>query len=163
MRYLIVFLLFYNKAYAIEHSDSYSTTAKITCNSTEITATTTCISGDLAGYPVCQTQEFGFHRENGKSITIKAEGLLIKPESQEAEMLDYLASAWTCATGMNGIYLIVNYYNGGNCSECEFYEIYDLNGTKLTKKRRKSFDITTKKLKIIGGWSKNLKEVPFSK
>lgn len=142
IKYLLLFIVFSN---ACASDRSQIMTTNIICDSTEITAVTSCTSDKLAGYPTCQSQEFIFHEKSGKSTSIKSEGLLIKPEDLKVEMLDYIASDWACESGLKSKYLVVRYYNGGNCSECEFHMIYDLNGKKFTKDKT-SFYIVAKKL-----------------
>lgn len=82
---------------------------------------------------------------------------MVKDEISGDCILDYIASDWACDYGFKSNFLIVRYSNGGNCLDCEFYMIYDLSGVKLTDK--KSFDIASKKIKLVKWWSKNLKRI----
>ncbi|WP_348757203.1 hypothetical protein [Candidatus Methylocalor cossyra] len=159
IKYSILILVF-NNALAGESYESRTLTTKIVCNATEVTVTTTCVSGDFGPFPSCQAQDFVFSGKNG-TFRIKGAGILSYHES-EPPSLDYIATGWACASGLSGKnYLVASYYNGGNCCECELYMIYDLNGKMLTKRTKGSELVVSKKLGLtVQGHMREIK-IPF--
>ena len=158
-QHIICFILFitFSNSYARDNNEFGFMETDIECNSKKITATSNCIQGEIAGYQICYSQEFIFNQKDGNLIIVKSEGSLVKDEISGAYILDYIASDWTCGYFFENNFIIVKYNNGGNCLDCEFYMLYDLSGVKLTDK--KSFDIVSKKIKLVKGWSKNLKRI----
>lgn len=158
-QYIICFILFitFSNSYARDDNEFGFIKTDIECNSKKITAISNCIKGKISGYQMCYSQEFFFDEKDDHLITVKAEGSLVNDEISGDYILDYIASDWTCGYGIKNNFLIVRYHNGGNCLDCEFYMIYDLSGVKLTDK--KSFDIVSKKIKLVKGWRKNLKRI----
>lgn len=158
-QHIICFILFitFSNAFARDDNEFGFMKTDIECNSKKITATSNCIKGKISGYQICYSQEFIFNEKNDNLIIVKAEGSLVKDEISGAYILDYIASDWACDYGFKSNFLIVRYSNGGNCLDCEFYMIYNLSGVKLTDK--KSFDIVSKKIKLVKGWSRNLKRI----
>ena len=58
--------------------------------------------------------------------------LLASEKSNAGQQLTFLAGSWGCAAGKSQEYLLVNFFNGGNCEQCERFEIVDLKGQRLT-------------------------------
>jgi hypothetical protein len=138
LRWLFLIFIFCN-AFAENAHETQSATTKILCGNSEITVITTCGAEMLGGYPSCQAQDFIFYSKK-THFKVKAAGLLIKPNKSEPALLDYVASDWACQTSQNINYIVVRYYNGGNCPECELYMTYNLQGQLLTDRNHKSFN-----------------------
>jgi hypothetical protein len=108
----------------------------LTCGNAKIQIITRCTGESNSIIPDCVEQNFWFTDQttektifknaSGKRVTVKdAKGKTI------GQYLDALATGWICAKGKSQLYLIVWYNTGGNCDECEWQEILDLNGKKI--------------------------------
>jgi hypothetical protein len=142
-----------------------SATTKILCGGSEITVVTTCSAEMLGGFPSCQEQDFLFHSK-GVSFKVKAAGFLIKPKKSEPRLLDYIASDLACQVNpmsSDENYIVVRYYNGGNCLECELYVVYDLQGNVLMDRDGRSFNAgyANMRLRRLGEMQKI--RIPFDK
>lgn len=117
----------------------YTRIAEMMCDNVKVKVTTECYQDDPPDMPLCSKQYFEFaDRNTGESI--------VKPASGITSDDYYLASRLQCMRGKTQSYLMVMYYNGGNCDKCEWAEIRDLTGKKVatdwpkTKKSMKQFD-----------------------
>ncbi len=131
--FCIIFLLFAENATAKE---PYSKTSDLMCDGTKIQVITDCFTGNdlprpYRPYPYCTSQRILFQNaKTGEIIENSTSGKLSKDKS-----LDALATGILCANGAKGPYLIINYYSGGNCEECEWDEILTISGKKLASSR----------------------------
>ena len=133
--------------------ESYTKTAEMVCGDTKVTVVTQCYD-DSHVLPSCSKQEFQFVKSGGAIITKAAAGKLEDDVdvSPPRKGLDALASQAQCVRGKSQSYLVVMYYNGGNCEKCEWAEILDLKGEKVstdwpkTKKSLENFDKAWKRL-----------------
>lgn len=142
------FLIFiFCNAIAENAREIRSATTKMQCGNSEVTVVTICGAEMLGGFPSCQEQDFIFYN-NEKPFKIKAAGFLIKANKSEPRLLDYVASDWACQASPDGNYIVVRYYNGGNCLECELHMIYNLQGKVLTDRNNKSFNAIHTKMRL---------------
>ncbi len=122
----IFIVLLFSLAGIAGAEELYSKSAKTVCGNTNVSVITECYA-DSDVLPSCTKQQFEF-RTIGISNpnTINTLG---KPG-------DYsLATAFACVKGKSQYYILINHNNGGNCEECEWSELFDLNGKKLTSDR----------------------------
>ena len=96
--------------------------------------------------PYCDAQKLTFkNNKTGKTIVISPSGI---PQDDD---LDVCAQYYQCFRGKKTSYLIFTYYTGGNCEECIWQGILDLQGNRIavdiTKKQKTSF---ARKLKELG-------------
>jgi hypothetical protein len=129
---------------------SYAGITDMYCGGMKIQAVTRCVGESSPAIPDCAEQTFSFVDDaTGKKVSSPAAGQLVAVKNAKGELigkyLDALATGWVCARGRTQSYLIVWYNTGGNCPECEWQEILDLNGKKIastlpkTKKNLKSY------------------------
>lgn len=149
-------------------AEPYIKTAELICGDVRVIVTTKCADDSYPAYPDCQKQQFVFSNlKTGHTQKLDANGRLIKSKSSTAtSVLDGLASNWTCVNGKKATYIVSGYYNGGNCEECEWYEIYSLQGLNLTLNARKNktlFDKTLSRLGVARDWSKKLIDIPLTR
>lgn len=115
-------------ALVIAQSSAEFRTGFIQCGQAQITARAEC-HGKTA---YCQTETLTFSRTNSRSIApLHRNYALHELSGRKVKALDYHAAAWACVPGKSGgSYLVVlmRRTGGGNCSECEYSRLYDLNG-----------------------------------
>jgi hypothetical protein len=134
MFFLIFISIFFElSAYAQEQ---YSKITELECENAKIQIKSECLTGNILPfsskiYPYCISQEILFTNINTKQVIKRnASGILTK-ESYGGKRLNALAVSAACIKGSSDNYLIINYYNGGNCSCCEWDEIINLQGSLL--------------------------------
>jgi hypothetical protein len=99
--------------------ESYNKNAEMICADTKVRVITECYD-DSNILPACSKQEFEFMKNvEGTTIKKAASGKLeddfdVNPPKKA---LDALASRLQCVRGKAQSYLIVMYYNGGNCEK----------------------------------------------
>ncbi len=80
----------------------------------------------------CLTETLTFARANSRSIApLHRTHVMHELAGKKIKALDYHAASWGCVPGhTGGSYLMVALRRaaGGNCSECEYLRLYDLNG-----------------------------------
>lgn len=146
-----------------------------TCDCVKIKAVTECVN-EYPGFSECTKQEFIFiNKKTGKTTEKIASGELVASKDAKGNILgkylDALAFSFACVKGKNKYYLIVGYYTGGNCDECEWYEFYDLNGKLLLSSRglhtendHKKYNETYKSLGLPKQWPrKEFKNIKLRK
>lgn len=144
---------------ATERTQSYVKTSEILCGSTKVTITTSCSDDSYKPYPTCQKQVFQFELQSlkTKKAVVSPQVSLAKPIGAKESSLDGLASSWACAEGKDQSYVVITFYNGGNCDECEWVEAYDLSGTLLTpssRKNHKEFQELVNRANLSYAWQK---------
>jgi len=133
---LIILVLFPNFNLSCA-GDPYVKTTEIKCKDVKVQIKTECLDDTNKAFPNCISQNISFiDYKTGKSITIPSSGKLTKNSYDPIRILDTLVSKLACVEGGNAIYLLIGYYNGGNCEECEWYEILDLSGKNLASSRK---------------------------
>jgi hypothetical protein len=134
------------------------------CDDTKVTIISDCDRDELPPYfPSCNKQSIMFSRQ-GKDITVKASGKLTSVRDGKGRVigkwLDAVISSVACVQGKNKHYLLLSYYTGGNCEQCEWYDIYDLNGSRLaggsSRNDKRKTNATYKKLEMPKEWSWSL-------
>lgn len=150
-----ILIVFSTLTIAYSANDIYEKKAQLICNDSKINVVTIC-SDDTYSFPFCTEQTFTFINQiTMDRTTIPASG---KPYDEIdihgnkiGRWLDGLATSWQCVKGKSQSYILIGYNNGGNCDECEWVELMDLNGKNIAttkgKKNKKTFD---KKMKSIG-------------
>ena len=156
-----VLLVFsWNASYA--QDSAYKST--LFCETTEITIATTCLTDSRPRFPNCQNQRIAFKDiRTGRIKIVNGSGELVVDKFRTGGMtLDGLAGGWACVKGTTKSYLVLEYFNGGNCDECEWYEIFAADGRKMTKNERQDsgvVDVVAKRLGFSKGWPKQLKPI----
>lgn len=103
-------------------------TGFIECGQTQITARAEC----HAGSAYCLTETLTFSRTNARAtVPLHRNYGVHEFAGAKVKVLDYHAAGWACVPGRTGgRYLVVALRRaaGGNCPECEYTRLYDLNG-----------------------------------
>ena len=130
---------------------SYTKTAEMICGDTKIKVITECFDDSLIP-PSCTKQRFELtDQQTKKTVAKSASGKLVDSDLT-GPSLGALATRIQCVAGKTQPYLIVWYYTGGNCEQCEWQEILDLMGKRLgsnqtkTKNSLAEFDATWTRL-----------------
>jgi hypothetical protein len=132
---LILFIAF-NECLA-DGKKLYVAEDQMLCENMLVEAYTTCTEESRAvGLSECTDQFFIFNNpEIGGSSKVSGSGeLRYRLGAHGRPMgrwLDSLAWSWACLKGSRASFIVVAYSNGGNCSGCEWWEIFDLTGKKL--------------------------------
>ena len=126
-------LLFASICYA---SDLATVEDRLVCGSTEVRVFTTCGSNPKADlFGECTEQHFLFADRGGKVLTghtIRTTQSEVRDDGKDmGTWLDALAVAWACLRGRDSSFVVISYSNRGNCSRCEWYEVFDLKGHRL--------------------------------
>jgi hypothetical protein len=121
----------------------YTKKVELICDNAKVELITNCNDDTIPSFPECTEQFFVFtDLKTGESITKRASGSikLVKDATGRPirKCLDALATSWACVKGETQLYLLVGYYTGGNCNECEWFEIYEPNGKSLSESRGKN-------------------------
>lgn len=121
----------------------YTKKAEMICGNAKVQLVTNCIDDTISAFPECTEQFFVFtDLKTGESISKSVSGRIKQVKNATGkpirECLDALATSWACVKGKARLHLIVGYYTGGNCDDCEWFEIYELNGKSLTDSRGKN-------------------------
>jgi hypothetical protein len=145
---------------------AYAKKSQLTCKDVNVVLTTNCVSENGRNVPDCQKQQFSFgNLKTGQIRIVEASGkLMIRDAATAKATIDGLASSWACIKGHADSYVVVGYYNGGNCEQCEWYEIYSKEGQALTPNARTdkiSFTKAAEQLGLNENWSKNLIDIPL--
>lgn len=130
----------------------YIKESNLSCGSVDIRIVTKCFESQNNLFPACFEQNVSF-------IDNKNDVILSTIERPGEVALAELAMSWACVTGKNEQFLLIGYYNGGNCEDCEWYELFDLSGHKLASSNNKlrdngsdSFEHVHKKLRLPKIW-----------
>jgi hypothetical protein len=113
-------------------------------------------------FPFCISQEILLISANdARTIRIPTSAKLTKTDFEPLPILDALVWKIACVKGYKKSYLIIGYYNGGNCPECEWYEIFDLDGNKLASTKEikgsyENFKATCEELGLPQKWPSSL-------
>ncbi len=134
---IIIFLLLfltYNCSYA---QGTYVKSTEIKCENINVQIKTQCLSDSKGPFPFCISQEILLTRAtDARIIRIPTSAKLTKTDFEPLPTLDALVSEIACVKGYKKSYLLIGYYTGGNCDECEWYEIFDLDGNKLASSEK---------------------------
>jgi hypothetical protein len=125
-------LLFASICYA---GDLATVEDRFVCGNTEVRVFTTCGSDPEADfYMECTEQHFLFVDRDGKVLARVPGSARLSQRDDGKDMgtwLDFLARDWACLKGRNSPFVVIRYWNGGNCSRCDWDEIFDLKGHRL--------------------------------
>lgn len=148
-------------------SEPYARRSELRCADVTVILATHCLDDSFRAYPTCQKQEFEFHNQTtGVIKRIEGSGKSAVEAKSRIESLDGLGGSWTCERGKDSSLLVVGYFNGGNCEQCEWYEIYSLDGKRLTPNARndgRSFSKTADKLGLPNNWRSRLVQIPLTR
>jgi len=127
---------------------AYEKTTELVCGANRIVIITKCDDVELKGLPQCGEQTIVFHKvKSGQKISTTAYGL---PYDKQFDGTG-TANAWQCIKGKNESYIILWYSTGGNCEECNWQGILDLNGNRLfTDMNKKDHTLFSRKWKSLG-------------
>jgi hypothetical protein len=137
---------------------------EISCDDAKVTIISDCDKYEpLSYFPHCNRQNINIVKA-GIDKTVKASGKLTSVRDGKGRIigrwLGAVISEVACAKGDQKHYLLVGYYNGGNCEKCEWYELYDLNGIRLaggnSRNEKKNFAATYKKIGMPQEWPSSL-------
>jgi hypothetical protein len=132
--FAITLLLFASVVYA---SDLATVEERLLCGNTEVRVFSTCGSDPKADlFGECTEQHFLFADRDGKVLarvpgSARLSQRLRDDGKDMGTWLDALAVAWACLRGRDSSFVVITYSNGGNCTRCEWYEIFDLKGHRL--------------------------------
>jgi hypothetical protein len=111
---------------------------RLSCGTTEVRAFTTCrVTPTSVFDSECAEQYLLFaNSKTGTSVKVPASGQLRERRGAHGKnmgtWLDALACEWGCLKGRaNRTLVLIEYWNGGICDECEWDEIFDLEGHRL--------------------------------
>jgi hypothetical protein len=85
-------------------------------------------------------------------VKSNAEYTSSKNEKMNAKWITAFAWSWACVRGKGNSYVIILYTTGGNCSGCEWAEIYDLDGNMIVS--NKGYPIEEKNNEFKGIYEK---------
>jgi len=121
----------------VSASDLYTAQDRLVCKNTEVRAFTTCTSDSTVAMDAeCTEQHFLFADRDGKVLarvpgSARLSQRLRDDGKDMGTWLDALARDWACLKGRNSPFVVITYWNGGNCSRCDWDEIFDLKGHRL--------------------------------
>jgi hypothetical protein len=105
---------------------------ELQCGDVLVQAFTTCTREEVILFPDCTEQHFIFsNQRTGTSVRIKGSEEKAEEQIGTLKILSGLAGDWACIRGKAGLYVILNYWTGGNCGPCEWSEFFDLKGRRL--------------------------------
>lgn len=143
---LVVLLMLSLSSVSYSAEKHYKTKTAFICGGTKIDIVTEYQKYSKYGGPDCEEQKLTFKNINtGKTIIIPPSG------SPYDKNLDTCATYYQFFKGKEAFYLILSYNTGGNCEECIWQGILDLQGNRIdvdmNKKQKKTF---SRKLKELG-------------
>jgi hypothetical protein len=134
LAFFSILLLFMSTA--VSGEGLYTRKDELQCGDVLVQAFTTCTQEPVALLPDCTEQHFIFsNQRTGTSVRIKASGEKAEEQIGTMKILSGLAGDWACIQGKAGLYVILNYWTGGNCGPCEWSEVFDLKGRRLATDR----------------------------
>jgi len=127
--FVILFLLLVSVA---SGEELYTRTDELSCGDAKVQAVTTCTEETNPYFPRCTGQHFIFSNQRGRtSVRVKASGEPGDDRIGTMPALGGLAGNWACVKGKAGLYILIDYWTGGNCETCEWCEVFDLKGRKV--------------------------------
>ncbi len=125
----------------VNGEDLFTSVDEMKCSDTVIKVSTECPLENKPGSVFeCTRQDFIFlDKKTGTSKKVVCSGEAVPDPGPKGELLgsylDALAVSWACVKGKNEWYLLVRYTTFGTCEDCEWTEIYSLEGYRLTSDR----------------------------
>lgn len=125
------------------------------CSDTVIKVSTECPSGNRrASVFECTRQDLVFlNRKTGASTKVACSGEPVRDPDTRGELsgnyLDALAVSWACVKGKKEWYLLVRCTTFGTCEDCEWTEIYSLEGYRLAGDRTQYGQAGTERDRLI--------------
>jgi len=157
-------------AESVQHSATMKTT--LDCDDRSIVLEATCAADD-GPLPECSAQTLAVvDRANG-AVRSKREFDNRPVIAGDPPLVDEKISQLTCVkTSSNERYIVADMFNGGNCEECEWHELYDWSGalvgsdrnrakpnatlTQLLRDSKANPDMVIAKTRLIGFYGKPL-------
>ena len=157
--WIYFFTLFVLSSSVCWAGSSQSIVSEFACNDAKVTIVSVCDKESFGPFPFCTQQNITLSKQ-GKKIPIKADGKLTPEHDRNgkitAHLLDAVVSGIACVKGKDKDYILMSYYTGGNCEQCEWYNIYDLDGHRLaggsSRGAKKKFSSIYKKLGLPEAW-----------
>jgi hypothetical protein len=141
---IFVVVLLQEQSWSEDNRRDYTVQTDFSCGGVDVKVITHCIyKEDLPPYCIADSQYIiiGGKKINSTSPKIKSEKiplLNIDPEirnlTKGKRILPYVITEITCYKSSTGKWFVgLYYYRGGNCPECEYFEVYDMNGKKVSE------------------------------
>ena len=110
--------------------------ANAVCGDRKIVVDANCLDLYGGGMLSCTSQSIKIYEDgSGKLLGTKTYGV-VKGEGDEPATVDGKISELTCVTAKSGDkYIVTSMYNGGNCEQCEWHELYSWDGADLGSDR----------------------------
>jgi len=162
--FLLFFIVFLFMGASARGEGLYARTDELICGNTKVQAFTTC-PANASGYADCAEQHFVFtNQTTGFSARVQATSdPMVKRDTKGREtesLLWGLARSWMCVRGKTRFYVIVWYGSGGNCWDCEWEDVYDLEGRRVTSD--KGTDTDEESARFVREWRSLGVPEPFS-
>jgi hypothetical protein len=144
---IFILIVLQSQSWSKDNRQDYTVQTDFSCGGVDVKVITHCIYKEEPYLPCLSDSQY---------IIIGSKKIV---SSSTLLKLDYSISEITCYKSKDNKWFIELYYsNLGNCSSCEYYELYDINGN-LVATDRKKFRVIYKhdSVKVIE--SKNFNEV----
>ncbi len=138
---IFILIVLQGQSWGENIKQNYTVQTDFSCGGVDVKVITHCIYREaLPPFCVADNQYIiiGKKKINSTSPKIKSERfplLNIDPETRKLikgkKILPYVITGITCYKSSTGKWFVeLDYYRGGNCPECEYFEVYDMNGKK---------------------------------
>jgi hypothetical protein len=120
---------------AYSKDTTYLNKSNMVCDGTKVEIVTKCDDENMHGSYICVEQNITFIDIATKNkMTTSSYGNQYNNKYKGSG----IANAWKCVKGKNKSYLSIWYSTGGNCDECEWQGILDLEGNRVATTINKS-------------------------
>jgi hypothetical protein len=110
---------------AVEHMQH----AELVCDDRKIVLDATCSNVYGPELMACTRQSLTFLDSAAGRETGKRDFAAAKGEGDDAPMIEEKVGALTCTRTASGErYVVADMFNGGNCEQCEWHDVYDWQG-----------------------------------
>jgi len=138
---IFILIVLQGQSWSEDIKQNYTVQTDFSCGGVDVKVITHCIYREaLPPFCVADNQYIiiGKKKINSTSPKIKSERFLllnIDPKTRKLikgeRILPYVITHITCYKSPTGKWFVMfDYYRGGNCPECEYFEVYDMNGKK---------------------------------
>lgn len=108
--------------------------ATLECGNTRFTMVSQCQASKHSRLPMCSRQILTIDPPGSKPRTLESTARL------KDGSYDGATDQWACVPGTAHHYVLLWSNNGGNCPECEWVDIVDLDGSLLVRGRKSNGD-----------------------
>ena len=110
--------------------------ADTVCADRKIVVEANCLDLYGGGMLACTSQSIKVYEDAGGKLLGTKTYQAVKGDGTDPATVDEKIGELTCVTAKSGEkYIVTNMYNGGNCEQCEWHELYSWDGAYLGSDR----------------------------